>query len=123
MIGISVIRVLVVDDQPAFCRFVRQTMVTSDDLRVVAEAHDAASALKIIARMELDLVLMDIDMPGMDGLEATALIRSRFPSIRVVTMSGHEDAEYRRLALQAGAIEFIPKNEFSLRRIREALAK
>ena len=114
-------RILVVDDDTAYCALVRE--VLSDDPRsvVVAEVYDAFSALDIIPEFLPDLVLMDVELPGMDGLEATAKIHLQFSSIRVIVMSGQEERAYHQLALEAGAENFIPKRQLSARKVLQGV--
>jgi DNA-binding NarL/FixJ family response regulator len=69
-------------------------------------------AVAMAAALRPQLVLMDINLPGIDGLEATRQIMSQSPSIKVIVMSTYEAGEYERRVLEAGAVAFIPKSDF-----------
>ena len=112
MVGTNVIRVLVVDDQPSFCHLARHILSKNSDRFLVSEANDASSALRLVQELAPDLVLMDVEMPGTNGLEATLSIRAHCPSVKVIAMSFHEEAEHKKLAFEAGATDFVPKREF-----------
>ena len=116
-------RVLIVDDQPEFRDFAREVLEADVRFDVVGEAPEAMTAFELVADLMPDLVLIDLDMPLMNGLEAIERIRSLFPAVRTVLISIHDETEYRALALEAGAIDFISKWDFSPQRVRKALAQ
>ncbi len=82
-------------------------------MEVIADAADAATAYAIIAEKSPDLVVMDLDLPGEDGLVATATIKSRWPITRVLALTGSKPANVARAALLAGADGLVFKNEAS----------
>lgn len=104
------IRVVVADDQAA----VRDGLVTLLDLdpqiTVVAEAADGGQALAAVAADDPDVVLMDLHMPGMDGIEATAQITARHPRTKVVVLTTYADDVSIHGALQAGALGYLTKD-------------
>lgn len=104
------IRVLVVDDSPSVCRLLEGHLHSSGDLQVVGQAHEGASALKLVEELRPDAVTLDMDMPGMSGLEVLDNLMRRFPT-PVVLISGvsREAAEVTRQALKRGAVDFIFK--------------
>ncbi len=106
-------RVLIVDDQVYFCEMAREILSKHGAFTVVGEAQDAQQAVELVGKVDPDVVLMDVEMEGMNGLQATHLIRSRFPEVRVVLMSIYDEKEYGRLALRVGAKAFISKKDFS----------
>jgi DNA-binding NarL/FixJ family response regulator len=99
------IRVVVVDDQPLIRQGFRMILAAQADIEVVGEAGDGAAALCVAAATQPDVVLMDIRMPGMDGIEATRRIDSR---VLILTTFGHD--EYVAEALRAGAAGFLLKD-------------
>ncbi len=104
------VRVLVADDQTA----VRDGLATLLDLdpqiTVVAEAADGKQALAAVESTDPDVALMDLHMPGMDGIEATALITARFPRTKVVVLTTYADDVSIHGALQAGALGYLTKD-------------
>jgi DNA-binding NarL/FixJ family response regulator len=106
------IKILLVDDNRTFLSAVRNFLTLVPDVEVVAEAYDGAMALEQAARHRPDLVLMDIAMPGMSGLEAASAMNSFAPPPHIVFLSMHDDAYYRDAARDLGALGFVGKSEF-----------
>ena len=115
-------RVMVVDDQESYRRLLRNILEREDDFQVVAEAEDGSEALKMIDEVNPDLIIMDVQMPAMGGLDATKLILQRRPEAKVVlvSMTGRR-RHYSRMAHEAGAIAFVPKAELSVNMLRQFL--
>ena len=86
----------------------------TDGFEVVAEAVNGEQALELVADARPDLVLMDVQMPGIDGIETTRRIRALTDPPVVVVMSTHESGDYEQVALSAGAIGFVPKSQFRM---------
>ena len=116
-------RVLIVDDQIQFCERATEIIGESPRFLVVGSCHSAEEALETIDSLKPDVVLMDIEMEGMNGLEATRLVRQRFPGTQVILMSMYNEAEYARLAPEVGALGFIPKEELSAGRLAAILVE
>ncbi|WP_280356787.1 response regulator transcription factor [Nocardia otitidiscaviarum] len=104
------VRVLVVDDQQLVRAGLRMLCHTADDLEVVAEAATGAEAVRLAARLTPDVVLMDLRMPGMDGIRATARILADRPTARVVVLTTFDDDDHLYPALAAGACGFLVKD-------------
>jgi DNA-binding NarL/FixJ family response regulator len=102
------IRVLVVDDHPWVRESLVELLSDEDDLVVVGECADGADVLAAADRLEPDVVLMDLSMPGMDGVAATSALRAAHPELRVVVLTG-EGAAARPAVEAAGADAFLPK--------------
>jgi DNA-binding NarL/FixJ family response regulator len=105
-----VITVLLVDDHPVVREGLRGMLAAEDDLRVVAEAGGAAEAVAAVHAHEPDVVLMDLRMPGGDGVEATARVLAQRPATRVVVLTTYDtDADILR-AVEAGAAGYLLKD-------------
>jgi DNA-binding NarL/FixJ family response regulator len=103
------IRVLLVDDQAVVRRALRGRFHLEPDLEVVGEANNGREALLLVQTLLPDVVLMDIAMPGMDGIEATAALHRAVPQIAIVILSISSDAQTRQQARTAGAVAFVEK--------------
>ena len=104
-------RVFLVEDHPFFRVGVRVLLGTAPGYEVVGEASSAREAFKVIERVRPDLVLMDVSLPGMDGVVATREILRRVPEVKVLIFSAHEDVRDVVDALAAGAIGYALKSE------------
>jgi DNA-binding NarL/FixJ family response regulator len=107
----EMIRLLVVDDQPVVRVGLRMRLALEPDIDVVGEAEDGAAALEQAGRLHPNVVLMDIEMPRMDGLAATAALREAAPESAVVILSLYDSAALRAQARLAGAAGFVAKHE------------
>ncbi len=105
----SMIRVLLVDDQPVVRRGLRVRFQLEQDMQVVGEASTGREALTLAQTLTPDVVLLDIQMPGMDGIEATAALRTIVPQSAVVILSIHNERQTRIRAQAAGAVAFVEK--------------
>jgi CheY-like chemotaxis protein len=106
---VLMIRVLLVDDQPVVRRALRERFHLEADMQVVGEASTGREALNLAQTLTPDVVLMDIEMPDMDGIQATAALRRVVPQSAVVILSIHDDAQTRGRAQAAGAVAFVEK--------------
>jgi DNA-binding NarL/FixJ family response regulator len=123
--GQRVIRVVVADDQTVVREALATVLDLFDDIEVVASAADGAAAVAAVERDEPDVVLMDLRMPGVDGVEATRLIGERRPEVAVVVLTTFADEESVLAALSAGARGYLTKNrgrEDIARAVRTAAA-
>jgi len=103
-------RVLIADDDASFAAFLAH-LVEERGLEVVGTVQDGTSAVETAARLGPDLVLMDLDMPGLDGAKATREIVARDPKIRVVIVSGSDVVAHIQDALFVGAVAHVRKPE------------
>jgi two-component system chemotaxis response regulator CheB len=103
------VRVLVVDDSAVTLQTVSNFLRRQAAVEVVGTAQDGAEAVELAKKLQPDLVLMDVQMPGMNGLEATAEILRQQPGIRVVMITVNDTPELRQAAKETGAYQFIPK--------------
>ena len=120
------LRVLIVDDHAILREGIRSLLERQADIRVVGEAGDGRQALALVAEHRPDIVLMDINMPDMNGLEATHLIVEQYPDIKVLILTQHDNHEYINSLLQAGAAGYVLKRSGGrelLTAIREVYSK
>ena len=122
--GVMPIRVLIVDDQEPFRAVARTVVELTDGFEVVGEAENGEDSVIRAHDLAPDLVLMDVNMPGINGLEATRQILADRPAggkpVVVLVLSTYEAAEFAPQAEAAGAASFISKSEFSPERLVEA---
>ena len=103
-------RIMIVDDHALAREGLRAMLAHQQDLVVVAEAEDAGEARALCRRVFPDLILMDVRMPGMDGLAATAAIKQELPAISVIIITMYENPDYLLQAVRAGAAGYLLKN-------------
>ncbi len=117
-------RILIVDDHAILRGGLVSLLSTTDDLEVVGEAESGEEAVRLAEELEPDVVLMDLSMPGMNGVEATALIRAQDPSISILVLTSLADKSWIMEAVEAGADGYLLKHaepEVILDGIREVL--
>lgn len=107
------VRVLICDDQAPFRMAARMVVEMTDGFDVVGEAETGEESVDLAQELAPDLVLMDVNLPGIDGLEATRRILAATDATRVLVLSTYEPEEYAPRAEAAGAIAYIPKASFS----------
>jgi DNA-binding NarL/FixJ family response regulator len=107
--GQSRIRVLLVDDNRAFRSVVRLALRREPGIDVVAEATNGRAAIDAAESYQPDLVIMDVSMPVMNGIDATRVIRAAHPDMKVLVMTSSEEPIYRKMAADAGANAFLLK--------------
>jgi len=105
-----VIRILIVDDHALFRHGLRQIFLAEDDLETVAEADNGTDALNIMRDNEVDVVVLDISMPGRNGVECLKDIRRLHPDTAVIVLSMHRRDHYAVRVLKAGAAGYLTKN-------------
>jgi DNA-binding NarL/FixJ family response regulator len=103
------VRVLLVDDMPQVRHDLRQLLELTGQIDIIAEARDGAQAVHLATDLAPDAIVMDLEMPGMDGYEATRRIKAHHPAPRVVILSVHASPLERERALAAGADGFVMK--------------
>lgn len=103
------IRVLIADDHALVREGVRALLTPCEDFEVVGEAADGQQAIEICRRLQPDVVLMDVAMPGLGGLEATLAIKNERPDTRILVLTQYDDREYVSRFLKAGASGYVLK--------------
>ena len=104
------LRVLVVDDNESVRRSIGQILRSHSDIEVVCEAMDGADALTKTREHEPDILLLDITMPTMNGLELAEIIKKEFPSVQVLIVSQHDSRGFQWAALAAGVSGYVVKS-------------
>ncbi len=115
----DVVRVLIVDDQLPFREASRMVVEMTDGFEVAGEAANGEQALDLVVQLQPDLVLMDVQMPGIDGIETTRRVRALADPPAVIVMSTHESGDYQSTALAAGAVGFLPKSNLGFDTLAE----
>jgi DNA-binding NarL/FixJ family response regulator len=103
------IQILVVDDQRVARRALKELLSTQPDFTVVGEAVDGLDAVRQVARLSPNVVLMDVTMPTLDGVEATRRILADFPDVKVIGYSTHDADSMASPMLEAGAVTYLEK--------------
>ena len=121
-------RVLIVDDNNQYRRLLRRILEEQQDLMLVAEGADGEEGVRLAQQLKPDVILMDIDMPGINGLQATRRIKESLPGATVLLLSAWDSEAYRQSAADCGAdtylLKTMPISEFLsvLRRVRPTKA-
>lgn len=108
----SKIRIMLADDHPLLRQALRDVLEKQPDFEVIAEASDGEEAVKLATEMLPDVVIMDISMPTLNGLEATKQIKESNPSIAVLVLTVHSDSEHILSILRAGAGGYLTKSVY-----------
>ncbi|MHA6484966.1 response regulator transcription factor [Paenibacillus sp. strain BS8-2] len=106
----TLVKMIIVDDEPVICQGLRHTIDWAElDVEVIGVAYDGEEALRLMERERVDIVLTDIRMDGMDGLELASQVSQRFPDTRLIIISGYEDFQYARQAMRIGVHDYLLK--------------
>ena len=117
------VRVLIVDDQKPFRLAARDVVELADGFEVVGEAETGEASVDLARQIKPDLILMDVNLPGINGLEATRqILAENTNQVVVLVLSTYEAEEYAPRATESGAAAYIPKSEFDPDRLEEAWA-
>jgi DNA-binding NarL/FixJ family response regulator len=108
----AVIRVLLVDDHTMLREGLRRSLEL-EGLTIVGEASDGLEAVRVATMLKPDVVLMDVTMPAMDGIEATKAVRDQLPDTQVVMLTMHDDADVIQRSIRAGAAGYVTKDSSS----------
>jgi YesN/AraC family two-component response regulator len=103
------IRVLLVDDEARMRQMAKRLLIADSEIEVVGEASDGREAIDLNSELTPDLIVMDIAMPQLDGLEATQIIRRKSPDTKIIVMTAMAAEPYQKAAMHMGANAFLPK--------------
>ena len=104
------IRIVLADDHELVRTGIKGLLTRIEGVEVIAEAHDGAELVALLAGMQPDLVVTDIAMPGMDGFAAIEAIHSQYPDVKILVLSMHEEADFVRRAVARGACGYLMKD-------------
>lgn len=116
------IRVLIVDDQVPFRRAAQAVVESTDSFVVVGAVESAEQGLAAVDKEHPELILMDLNLPGMDGVAASRLLRAQHPEIVVILLSSYDEAEFADMTTDCGAAAYLPKSLFGPDRLEELWA-
>ena len=116
----ELVRVLVVDDQAPFRRAMRSVVEETDGFEVIGEADSGEASVEAAARLSPDLVLMDVHLPGIDGLEATRRLRAAAAPPVVLLLSTYDEDAGEGFVAESGAAGYVTKSAFGPDRLEEA---
>jgi DNA-binding NarL/FixJ family response regulator len=119
---VSAVSVLIVDDHESFRRVARSVVEATEGFVVVATAATGEESVEVAERVRPDLVLMDVNLPGIDGIEATRRLRALSPGPVVVLLSTYDEADFDRPTADTGALTYVAKSAFGPERLVEAWA-
>jgi DNA-binding NarL/FixJ family response regulator len=103
------IKVLIVDDNAKFIKSVKKLLSNEQDIEVIGEAREGKEAILKAKELKPDIVLMDVRMPEMNGLESTASIKQMMPEVKIIILTIYDIDEYREAAITSGASGYIIK--------------
>jgi DNA-binding NarL/FixJ family response regulator len=103
------IRILLIDDQTTIRQALQMLLEREPGFEIVGGAADGETGIAFVERLQPDLVLVDIEMPGIDGIETTRIIKERFPKTNILVLTGQDDQSFLQRALQAGAKGYLLK--------------
>ncbi len=106
----STINIILVDDHPLFREGIAARLTMHDDIHIMAEAENGRELIDMLNTMQPDIVMMDISMPEINGMDALEIINEKFPQLKVVMLSMHDDKEYILNVIRAGASGYLLKD-------------
>ncbi len=115
----TTIRVLIVDDQVPFRRAAQAVVESTESFLVVGAVDTGEDALVAVDSLRPDLILMDVNLPGVDGLAASRSLRRTHPKIAVILLSSYDEAEFADVTADCGAAAYVPKSAFGPDRLEQ----
>lgn len=115
----QLIKVLIVDDQETVLKGLKMRLALEEDMTVIGEAKDGFGALQMASSGQPDVIVMDVEMPKMDGISATKALHDIDPHVKVIMLSIHDDPGLRAQARAAGAYSYVEKRDGAINLIAE----
>ncbi len=119
-------RILIVDDNAIFRGYIKEHLAPEPDVEVIGEAADTQEAMRKVRELKPDVVLMDVRMPGMNGIDATRRLKEELPNLKVIVLTIFDIEAYREAAMASGASGYVIKKDLVeelLPAIRDALTR
>ena len=110
---LSNLKTLIVEDNASFREILKEKLRTLSSSMVIFEAAEGNEALAIVDAQKPDLIFMDIQLPGENGIQLTQKIKTRYPNTKVIILTNYDSLEYRQAAIRSGAICYIPKDSLA----------
>ena len=104
------IKVLIVDDHPLLRQGLTRLLELEQDIKVVGQAENGEEALAVVEKLQPDVILLDINMPGMNGIETTRILREQYPNVHVLALTIHDDESYVSEMIRSGAQGYLLKD-------------
>ena len=104
---------MIADDNPVILNSIRKILTAQPDFQIVCEATGGLQAIELVQQNELDIVVLDVNMPDMHGLEVLIHLRKNYPALPVLMLSGFSDSNYSAKCMKEGAAGFIGKEDAS----------
>jgi DNA-binding NarL/FixJ family response regulator len=122
VIAMTMVRVVIVDDQLPFRRAAQAVVESTDSFEVVGAFETAEQGMAAVDDLRPDLILMDVNLPGIDGVEASRRLRLQHPDVVVILLSSYDEAEFADLTQDCGAAAYVPKSAFGPDRLEATWA-
>jgi two-component system, NarL family, invasion response regulator UvrY len=107
------IKIMIADDNPVILNSIRKILTAQPDFQIVCEASGGLQAIEMVRDNELDVVVLDVNMPDMHGLDVLIHLKKNYPSLPVLMLSGFSDSNYSTKCMKEGAAGFIGKEDAS----------
>ncbi|MCY4301116.1 MAG: response regulator transcription factor [Aestuariivita sp.] len=106
----NMVKIMIVDDHPMVAKGIQSILETYEDITIVGTLHNGQDAVEQVAYLQPDVILMDLNMPKLGGLSATEILLERYPSLRILILSMHDNPQYISSALSHGAMGYVLKD-------------